>query len=345
MIDGHGNDIHQFENRINADFSTNVFNNPETEKIIEFLKENVEAVRNYPDCNCSALRNKFAGHYNVSDENVLVCNGSTESFYLVAHLFKQQNSVIFTPSFSEYEDACQLYDHNIEFISNKIDFKDASIDNKIVWLGNPNNPDSKYYTRSFMKEFIGLHTSTVFVIDEAYIDLCAKGETIADLVNEFENLIVIKSFTKLYAIPGVRLGFIVTHANRIQELKKLHMPWAVNVMAQKAGEYILDHLSFTHYKVEELLENSRKFQRNMDQLDGFKVTKSSCNYFLVEMENEKASDLKDFLLREHGLLIRDASNFRALTNKCFRVASQGYEKDLFLVQCLQKWYHSIPTLQ
>ncbi len=345
MINGHGNDIHRYENKVVVDFSTNVFNNPKTENIIGFLKKNVEAVRNYPDCNCTALRNKFARHYNVSDENVLVCNGSTESFYLVAHLFKEQNSVIYTPSFSEYEDACQLYNHNIEFVCNKDDMKGAFIDHKIVWLGNPNNPDSKYYTRSFLKEFIGQHPSTVFVIDEAYIDLCAKGETIADLVNEFENLIVIKSFTKLYAIPGVRLGFIVTHANRIQELKKLHMPWAVNVMAQKAGEYIIDHLSHTYHQVEELLENSRRFQHNIDQLDGFKVTKSSCNYFLVEMENEKASELKDYLLRKCGLLIRDASNFRGLSNKCFRVASQGYEKDLYLIQCLKKWYDSIFTLQ
>jgi len=344
MINGHGNDIHQTKNKIVADFSTNVFNNPETEKIIEFLKENVDVVRNYPDCNCTSLRQKFASNYNVSDDNVLVCNGSTESFYLVAHLFKGRSSVIFIPSFSEYEDACRLYDHQIEFTSNDIDILDASIDNKLVWLGNPNNPDSKYYTRSFLKEFIGQHPSTVFVIDEAYIDLCADGETIADLVNDFENLIVIKSFTKLYAIPGVRLGFIVTHSKRIDELKKLHMPWAVNVLAMKAGEYILDHLVKKQNQVDDLLQGSLMFQQNINQLEGFKVTKSSCNYFLVEMETEKASDLKDFLLREHGLLIRDASNFRGLNAKCFRVASQGNEKDLFLIQCLKKWYHSVLTL-
>ncbi len=338
MINGHGNDIHSYGNKIVADFSTNVFNNPETENIINFLKENVEEVRNYPDCNCTSLRSKFANHYNVSDNNVLVCNGSTESFYLVAHLFKGKTSVIFTPSFSEYEDACKLYNHKIEFISNKVDLKDASVANKIVWLGNPNNPDSKYYSRSFLKNIIAQNTSSIFVIDEAYIDLCSKGETIADLVNCFDNLIVIKSFTKLYAIPGVRLGFVVANNKWISALKTLHMPWAVNVLAQKAGEFILDNLSDNLHYIEDLLQSSVEFQDNLNKVEGFKVTKSFSNYFLVEMEKEKASDLKDFLVREHGLLIRDASNFRGVSDKCFRVASQGYEKDLYLIQCLQNWY-------
>ncbi|MCW3788821.1 pyridoxal phosphate-dependent aminotransferase [Plebeiibacterium sediminum] len=338
MINGHGNDIHQYKNKIVADFSTNVFNNPATDQIIDFLKQQVDDVRNYPDCNCVALRTRFASYYQVPFEDVMVCNGSTESFYLVAHLFKNQSSVIFTPSFSEYEDACQLYDHQIEFVSNKESLNEVCIDNKLVWLGNPNNPDSKYYSRSFLSDFIASHPSTVFVVDEAYIDLCSNGETIADLVSEYDNLIVIKSFTKLYAIPGIRLGFIVTNAQRISQLKKLHMPWAVNVLAQKAGAYILDHFSKTENQVVELLKNSQKLQKEISQIGGLKVNPSSCSYFLVEMDKGKASQLKDFLINEHGLLIRDASNFRGLNEKCFRVASLGPEKDLCLANSLKEWH-------
>ncbi len=340
MINGHGNDIHQYKNKVVADFSTNVFNNPATQQIIDFLKEQVDAVRNYPDCNCVDLRTRFASYYQVPYEDIMVCNGSTEAFYLVAHLFKNQSSVIFTPSFSEYEDACLLYDHKIEFVSNQNSIEDISIEDKVVWIGNPNNPDSKYYSRAFLKGFIASHLSTIFIVDEAYIDLCSKGQTISDLVNEFDNLIVIKSFTKLYAIPGIRLGFIVTNANRIKQLKKLHMPWAVNVLAQKAGAFILDHFNQQKEPVEELLKNSKFLQDEINQLEGFRVIDSSCNYCLVEITKGKASDLKDYLMKKYGLLIRDASNFRGVSNKCFRVASQGIEKDLYLIKSLKDWYHS-----
>ncbi len=343
MINGHGNDIHQYKSKVIADFSTNVFNNPATQQIIDYLKEQVDEVRNYPDCNCVDLRTRFASFYQVPFEDIMVCNGSTEAFYLVAHLFKNHTSVIFTPSFSEYEDACQLYNHQIEFVSNQQSVEEIDIDNKLVWIGNPNNPDSKYYSRSFLKDFIANHPSTTFVVDEAYIDLCSEGETIADLVSIFDNLIVIKSFTKLYAIPGIRLGFIVTNAKRISALKKLHMPWAVNVLAQKAGAYILDHFSQTENQVVELLSNSQKLQHEISQLQGFKVNESTCNYFLIEMHKGKASELKDFLIKEHGLLIRDASNFRGLNENYFRVASLGPEKDLCLANSIKEWHYSFTS--
>ncbi|MCW3807022.1 pyridoxal phosphate-dependent aminotransferase [Plebeiibacterium marinum] len=337
MINGHGNDIHQYKNKIVADFSTNVFDNPETNEIIEYLKTQVHAVKNYPDCNCTLLREKFSKKYKISPDSVLVCNGSTEAFYLVAHLFKCRTSIILTPSFSEYEDACKLYGHSLEFVPNESDFEDLELTNKIIWIGNPNNPDSKYIKPDYIKDLIKLNPSTIFIIDEAYINLSVLGESITSFVRNFSNLIVIKSFTKLYAIPGIRLGFIAASTNIIKQLKELHMPWAVNVLAQEAGNYILDHLDLNSASIDELLNHSSELQSKINQLTNFSVISSRCNYFLVKLAKGKASELKEYLIDKHGLLIRDASNFRGLTDKYFRVATNGNEKDLLLLNALEQW--------
>jgi len=337
MINGHGNNLTGIQDKIVADFSTNVYNNPQTDEILNYLKSQVDVIRNYPDCNCSALREKIAANSGLKAENVFISNGSTEAFYLLAHAFAKADSVIPVPSFSEYQDACKLYHHNIEFVQNTIKWAEYPLNNKLLWLGNPNNPDGKYYSPNEIINLLEQNPSTQIIVDEAYIDLCSEGKTVAGLVKDYKNLIVIKSFTKLFAIPGIRLGYVLAQPEVISNLQQHHMPWAVNSLALKVGEYIVDQLSDKCCGVKELLAYSKQLQQELSELPELEVIPSSCNYFLVRSSQGKASELKHFLIEKYGFLIRDAANFNGLDEQWFRVAAQNVESNNKLIIAIRRW--------
>lgn len=339
MIEGHGNNIHDFNRAIKEDFSSNVFNHPKTDEIVTFIQENANEIKNYPDSNCTNLRNKISARNKLSKESILICNGSTEAFYLIAHAFKKSNSVIPTPSFSEYEDACKLFEHTLEFPANHSNLKSLALENKIVWLGNPNNPDGKYIIKKDLIELIQANAKTLFIIDEAYIALCAEAISLYTEVKNFENLIVIKSFTKLFAIPGIRLGYIIAPAKIISKLRKHQMPWAVNALALKAGEFIIDKLDNKNDKYAEgMLKTSKILQQELSKLEGFKIIPSNTNYFLAKVKGKSIKELQNYLMERHGFLIRNAENFRGLGSSWMRIASQGKTPDNQLLTAIKKWH-------
>lgn len=337
MLEGHGNNGHCFDVQIQADFSTNVFNNPNTTLILNHLKEQVDCIKNYPNSNCTALRTKIAERIDLKSDNILICNGSTEAFYLIAHAYRTHHSVIPVPSFSEYEDACKLHKHKLEFISTSTDLLNHNLKDKLVWIGNPNNPDGRYFSKAYLSALKQANPNSLFIIDEAYIELCTKGESVVELVKEFPKLIVIKSFTKTYSIPGIRLGYVVANVSIIEALKKHHMPWAVNSLALKAGEFIVDNFVKPSSEVIDLIEDSQKLQQEISQIDGFEPLPSPCNYFSVRLKKGNAAELQNFLVSHYGILIRNAENFRGLDESWIRIASCGAKMDSKLVFALKDW--------
>ncbi|RKD90392.1 threonine-phosphate decarboxylase [Mangrovibacterium diazotrophicum] len=322
MINGHGNNLQGIQHLLKADFSTNVFDNPQTDGLLDYLQTQIPVIRNYPDPECRILREKLATTFKISPEHVLVTNGSTESFYLLAHAFQQQCSAIRTPAFAEYEDACTLHKHQIVFVD-ELQELNSSTTADLVWIGNPNNPDGRYRSPQELIAFLRQNPKRLLVVDEAYIDLCEGAETVAPLVSQYPNLVVIKSFTKLFAIPGIRIGYLLADPSIIHRLQACHMPWAVNALALKAGEYILDLPEKPTAAFRQRLNESKRLQTELAQLPGLKVFPSPTNYFLCQLQQATAAELKTVLLEKHGFLIRDASNFRGLGPGHFRIAAQN----------------------
>ncbi|PTN09262.1 threonine-phosphate decarboxylase [Mangrovibacterium marinum] len=322
MINGHGNNLQGIQHLLKADFSTNVFDNPQTDGLLDYLQTQMPTIRNYPDPECRILRKKLATTFHISPEQVLVTNGSTEAFYLLAHAFQQQCSAIRTPAFAEYEDACTLYQHQLVFVGD-LNVLNSSTPADLVWIGNPNNPDGRYHNPQELIAFLEQNPQRLLVVDEAYIDLCEGAESVAPLVSQYPNLVVIKSFTKLFAIPGIRIGYLLAHPSIIQRLQACHMPWAVNALALKAGEYILDLPEKPSAALRQRLDESKRLQTELARIPGLRVSPSPTNYFLSELQQTTAAELKKQLLEKHGFLIRDASNFRGLGPGHFRIAAQN----------------------
>ena len=336
MMYGHGNELALCDRKIIADFSTNIASGVVAPKLVRFLMQELSCIKNYPEPEARSLIKNIANHHNVSDENIIVSNGSNEAFYLVARSFYRKHSLIPIPSFAEYEDACNVNKHILSFCDNNTELNDYGRFD-MVWIGNPNNPDGKTLPIDRIDELCKKFANTCFVVDEAYADLCVGFESCVGLTHKYSNLIVIRSMTKLFSIPGIRLGYIVANKSMIQNIKKYVIPWSVNALAIKAGNYILKEYANLLPDVNTILDNSLKLQTKLNGLSFLEVTQSKCNFFLIKLLKGNSLELKEFLIREKALLIRDASNFKGLDNSWIRVASQKASYNNFLYESLKEW--------
>ena len=338
MLKGHGSDIYNYNSSIIADFSSNVWYDGMPEGLVGFLSEKFQNIIHYPSPDAEELSIKLANLHRISSNNVLATNGATEAFYLLAQLYFGVNSYIRYPSFSEYEDAARIFNHTLNFISHSefestVKYKKDSM----VWIGNPNNPDGKITPVDHIKILCKENPACCFIIDEAYVDLSDKCDSSIRLIPDYGNLVIVKSLTKSFAIPGLRLGYLVASSKIIEKLKAIKMPWSVNTLAIEAGNYILSDYDNFLPKKDTVTIESKKLQKKLSQLSDIKITLSDCNYFLASVVNRKVSELKQFLIDEHGFLIRDASNFRGLNESHFRIAAQKPEFNDTLVRAIKDW--------
>ncbi|MGQ1891927.1 threonine-phosphate decarboxylase [Thermophagus sp. OGC60D27] len=335
MLTGHGDDIYRYPD-IRYNFSSNVNPRGASPALKEHLKGCMEKIEHYPSPMAEDWVEMIAQSMALSSENVLATNGAVEAIYLIAELFAAKKSWIFYPSFSEYEGACVRFNHSVEYYHHsafsQVDYSAADL----VWFCNPNNPDGAIYDTGILSQKIEAYPNTLFVVDEAYVDFTDEVCSLVSCLPKASNLMVIKSMTKRFAIPGLRLGFLMANKNIIEALKQRVMPWRLNALAIEAGKFCLTQNADDGFNIKTLLQESQRVQNSIHRLKGFRVHWSSTTFFLVEGPVE-ASILKNRLAEEHGILIRDASNFRGLGDRFFRVSVRSEEENNYLIRALERW--------
>ncbi len=334
MLHGHGDDGYRFNREIVADFSTNVWYGGEPNGLKEHLFERWNLVNKYPEVIGESLSEKIAAHHNLYPENILVNNGSTESIYLIAQLFQKSKSAIVVPSFSEYEDACKLYQHNISFLDWSELNADLKINADLFFLCNPNNPTGAVFN-DFEKLLVN-NPQVTFILDEAFIDFTRSITSAIELIKVHKNLIILHSLTKNFAIPGLRLGYVAADKVIIDKLKAYKFPWSVNALALEAGHFIYDRFSTVQIPLKQLLSDKIDFEAGLASAP-IKILKSETHFFTAESRNGTAANLKSFLIETFGILIRDASNFRGLNENHFRIATLTPEKNQLLISAFEVW--------
>jgi len=342
MLHGHGDDAYQFKTPILANFSSNVWAGGSPSGLKSHLFEKWDAIHRYPEVTGETLQAKLAEHHNVSASNVLVTNGAVEAIYLIAQRFKNARTLIFTPAFSEYEDACQLHSHELRFARHDelSQSENFSLPQKpaLCFLCNPNNPTGQLLSREKLSELFRANPNTLFILDEAFTEFTANpNASMAPLLNQHTNLVVLRSMTKIFAIPGLRLGYALGCENHMAKFLAHKQPWTVNALALEAGIYLIENLPKTLPNISELLQRATSFKARLQNLPGLWVSKSAVHFFLCELQNGCAGDLKRHLAMQYGLLVRDASNFRDCHTGHFRVATLSDDKNSQLINALQAW--------
>lgn len=334
MLNGHGDDFHLIEGKIKHNFSSNVYYKGCPKVLLDEISKHVSQIQSYPSPAASELNELAAKKFQLKNEQFLFTNGATEAFYLIAQLFSTKKAAIVAPTFSEYEDACKIFNLNYHLIS-RIEIKDTNAD--LVFICNPNNPNGTIFSQTELELLFQQKQTTTFVIDEAYIEFTNRAESIVSLTKKYVNLIIVRSLTKTFTIPGLRLGYIVSDASNIAKLLNLKMPWSVNLLAIKAGEFIFNNYEMLQFNVSELIEKATIFKKQLAELEGIKVCESNTSYFLVKLLNKTAKELKEYLIVKHQILIRDATNFKGLEGEYIRLSTQSKEANNKLIQALKKW--------
>lgn len=335
MILGHGDDRYLYSREILADFSSNVYYKGLSIGLVQHLSTQLFRLKNYPEANAQSLQEALAQWHEIRPAQVLATNGATEAFYLVAHAWRGQSATIVIPAFAEYEDACRINDLTLSYLEWNALKQDSTFETALVFLGNPNNPTGALLSVDFLRRLLQHNPLVTFVVDEAYVDFTISRHSMVGSLEDLANLIIIKSLTKTYAIPGLRLGYLLSNDSTIEKITASKMPWSVNALAIEAGLYITAHKETLTFNVEDLLQDTAALMAALSI--HVNVMPTHTNFFLCELVRGTAAELKAYLVEEHGLLIRDASNFKSLGERHFRVATQTPDKNALLVKGLNAW--------
>ncbi|WP_299710869.1 histidinol-phosphate transaminase [uncultured Tenacibaculum sp.] len=334
---GHGDDTHKFNGiDFKANFSSNVYNLGAHAELKEYLKKQLDLIESYPAPSSENFIQLLSKHHNISNQNCLVTNGATEAFYLITNAFYGSSATICTPSFSEYEQAGKANNLQLEFIDRK-SMHQHKFTTKLAFICNPNNPDGFENTSEEIAAIAKSYPDTYFIIDEAYTEFTSSAISCIDLLSEHQNIILVKSLTKLFCVPGLRLGYILSSSPIINKLLQYKMPWNVNSLALQAGEFIFKNYNKILPDFKSYFSDAIALQNEINCLNGFEVVPTNTSYFLVCLPQPKASELKSYLVNSHQLLIRNASNFRTLDEHYIRIASQTPEKNALLIKALRSW--------
>lgn len=340
MLHGHGDNGYLYPQDIRADFSTNVWYGGEPAGLKEHLFAHWGRINRYPQVLAESLGRRIAAHHGLPPENILVCSGATEGIYLAAQALRPATTTaIVIPAFAEYEDACRVNGHDLRFIrwealagTDNDGLAGAALPG-MLWIGQPNNPTGEIFPQ--LESLIRQNPETLFVVDEAFVEFTSPPSSL--ISSGLPNLVVLRSLTKAFAIPGLRLGYIAAPEAIIRRLKAIKQPWTVNAMAAEAGNYIFDN--YTALPIDRLLKDKAAFIRDLED-SGITVYPGSTHFFLCETPKGTAAELQRYLLDHHRLLIRDAGNFRGLGERHFRLATLEPHKNQLLIKAVKEWQAS-----
>ena len=297
----------------------------------------------YPDPKCRDLKKAIARHAGVRANQLAVSNGAVEIIYWFARLYAKKRVVVPAPTFCEYELAAQKAGAEITFVP-LVNFN-LDADTVIrsakgadaVFLCNPNNPTGLLSTAEAKQIIEEIDGSTKILLDECFIELVDRPDanTLVKMVNEHDNLVVLRSLTKSFGMAGLRVGYSVSSPQVADELLSQKVPWNVNGLAQAAGVAALDDNSHLQ-KARAIVKKERAFLH--DRISGMRSLiplASDSNYILVKLKNGNSTKFRDRLLKKTGVLVRDCSTFTAMEPQYIRIAVKTHRENMLLVKALE----------
>ncbi|MCJ7614878.1 threonine-phosphate decarboxylase CobD [Candidatus Bathyarchaeota archaeon] len=333
------------------DFSSSVNPLGSSQKALEAIKTSLEQITVYPDSTSAQLREAIAASFDgITSNNIVIGNGSTELIYLFADTFLENGEValIPAPTFGEYENAVRKAGGKPRHIRSPRNFcvkpslftrdmKDA----KIAFLCNPNNPTSILTPYDSLVEIVeaALEEDVLFFLDEDFLDFVdeEKQASLVGKINDYPNLFVLRSFTKVFGLTGLRVGYGIASEETTKLLTNAKIPWNVNCLAQVAALAALtdtEHLK----KSREVIKSERTYlSQELMQIKSFKQYPADANFIFINIKESgfTAAQLKDKMLKQ-CILIRDCSSFMGLDDYHIRVAVKTRQENEKLLEALTK---------
>jgi L-threonine-O-3-phosphate decarboxylase len=322
----------------------------------------------YPDPDYSQLRFALAQWHQIPPESILPGNGSAELLTWASwELSELEATYLFTPAFSDYRRGlsafgakvldCQLDLDNLRFSCSPLPVPKARVANSrsprtppdagsggtrgrhierrcSLLLNNPHNPTGKLWRREEILPY--LEKFALVVVDEAFMDFLppSQEQSLIPYVTEFNNLVILRSLTKFYSLPGLRLGYAIAHPDRLKLWQKRRDPWSVNILAALAAEAVIADRTFQEKTWNWLPTAKEELFQGLAAIEGLQPLPSAANFLLVKTE-KSSTKLQEELLKNHKILIRDCLSFPELGDRYFRIAVRSQQENQSLIEALK----------
>ena len=330
------------------DFSVNINPLGVPEKLKEKLKQSIENLVNYPEIDGKNGKFILSKKLNVHEQQLILGNGATELIYLYAKTFKAKKILIVEPTFTEYQRAFSLNGSSVEHFKcrEEDDFKISielllkQLDEfkpEVLVVCNPNNPTG-IFTESgdFMKVLDRLKSMGArLFIDESFIDFTEKDSSISKIENY--PIFILRSMTKIYAIPGLRLGYGLANKDIIERMNKHKEPWTINSLALDAVETLLEDEDYIKQTQKWYNDEKKYLREKLKQIDSLKLYESRANFFLCKLKTSNSRDLRDYLLNL-GIYIRTCEDFYGLDDSFIRIAVRTRGENMILIKQLNNYF-------
>lgn len=352
----HGSNSHYLYEAMNLpfteeriDFSANINPLGPPPIVRENWESLLDSVTEYPDPAGKALKEKLSVQEGLEENQILIGNGGAEIISLIGRMLAGKKAVIVQPAFSEYEEACRVNGCHVQFhqlLSDSWDWNDDGLSGELqhadaVFLCNPNNPTGVYYPKSIILHLLEecrKHNS-LLIVDEAFYDFLPEYEPIVQYITDYPNLLIIRSMTKMFAIPGLRLGYLLADPGLIKRVAAFQPHWNTNVIALKAGEWCLDSESYITETIT-LIDQERERLFKFYQERNLQFSPSRINFYLLK--DPAIQDQLPFLqyLVKRGIVPRHTVNFPGLEGRWLRFAIKGRSDNDKLMEAVDEWLNS-----
>lgn len=296
-----------------------------SKKAVEAIKKFASKAHLYPDTDASELREAIAKRFDLKSGNVIVGNGSDEIIELAIKLFlnEGEEAIVPSPTFSFYANLAKLYggriitaplDKEFNYDANAVLAK-TSVSTKLIFVCSPNNPTGGVITEDALRRI--LQGRAVVILDEAYAEFA--DSSLVNLIREYENLIVLRTFSKAFGLAGLRVGYGIACEKVIEYMLRIKPPFNVNTLAQKAALAALSDRAHLKKSIATVKEGRRFIAENLKKL-GIKTYPSQANFLLLNFGDAKktAKEVAEKLLRK-GIITRECGSF-GLNDNYLRVS-------------------------
>lgn len=341
----HGGDV--YSDTIEYDFSVNLNPINCSDIINTIMNLDISVISTYPDPLQRDFRKAVAAVEGVDDKEVIGGNGASELLMALGMLLRPLRVMLSNPCFSGYHhvfeaiEGCKIIEHRLaEDNGFQLDMafvdtlkKEVARGLDLVVLTNPNNPTGKNISKEILMRVYEVckQYGVKLIVDECFIRMSSNAYSMAMYINDYDGLFVVNAFTKLFSIPGIRVGYVISDSKNIDRLSRFLPEWNMSVIAQKAGVICCEYLKNNNWedRTRSVIEEEKKYLCNGLRQLGLKVYESDTGFVLFYTKE----NLYDYL-KDKKILIRDLSEISGLGVGYYRVAVKNHRENELLLETL-----------
>ncbi|MDO5516732.1 MAG: threonine-phosphate decarboxylase CobD [Clostridium sp.] len=337
-----------------VDFSANInpLGMPESAK--KAILDNIDLIEKYPDITYFELKSSIRDFENIKicdeqlkieNEDIILGNGAAEVLFNVVKAVNPKNVLIPAPTFSEYEESVNAAGGqvNLYYLKEENDFKicedileyiNADLD--MMFICNPNNPTGVITEKQLLKKILdkSLENKVFVVIDESFLDFKREDYSMIEYLNTYENLIIIKSLTKFFAIPGIRVGYALSRSTSfVEKVDTITPAWNINILGEAAVKSCLKDKEYIEETIDFMEKEKNYLYNELKEIEKLKIYKPSVNFILFKIHDD--TDLKERLL-DRNILIRSCDNYHGLNKSYYRIAVRNHQENMNIISKIKE---------